>query len=107
MRAHHLTAFPFQITVFFICLTVAALNAQWFGQVTADVMAEMHLVEQSYGLGTLSNKSLLRLRDLDPNYKALTSKLRLYHGFSSFCNLCCIACNGLSLYYMAAHLSTL
>ncbi|XP_062994641.1 transmembrane protein 205-like [Elgaria multicarinata webbii] len=100
-----------QITVFFICVTVAALNAQWFGQVTSDIMAEMHLIEQSYGLGgdvgLFSNKSFIRLRQLDSSYKELTNRLSIYHGFSSFCNLCCIACNGLSLYYMAAHLSAL
>ncbi|XP_078249036.1 transmembrane protein 205-like [Pogona vitticeps] len=100
-----------QITVFFICVTIAALNAHWFGQVTSDIMAEMHLIEQSYGLGgdvrVFSNRSLVRLGHLDASYKALTSRLSIYHGFSSLCNLCCIACNGLSLYYMAAHLSTL
>ncbi|KAH0618586.1 hypothetical protein JD844_017937 [Phrynosoma platyrhinos] len=101
----------FQITVFFICVTVAALNAYWFGQVTSDIMAEMHLIEQSYGLGgdvgLFLNKSLIRLRQLDSNYNELACKLSIYHGFSSLCNLCCIACNGLSLYYMAAHLSAL
>ncbi|XP_042318551.1 transmembrane protein 205-like [Sceloporus undulatus] len=100
-----------QITVFFICATVAALNAYWFGQLTSDIMAEMHLIEQSYGLGgdigLFLNKSLIRLRQLDSNYKELASRLSIYHGFSSLCNLCCIACNGLSLYYMAAHLSAL
>ncbi|KAF7244280.1 hypothetical protein EYD10_09318 [Varanus komodoensis] len=100
-----------QITVFFICVIAAALNAQWFGQVTSDIMAEMHLIEQSYGfggaVGLFSNRSLIRLRRLDSNYKDLTNRLSIYHGFSSLCNLCCIACNALSLYYMAAHLSAL
>ncbi|XP_060132876.1 transmembrane protein 205-like [Zootoca vivipara] len=100
-----------QITVFFICVIVAALNAQWFGQVTSDIMAEMHLIEQSYGLGEdagwFQHKSFMRLRQLDSHYRELTSRLSIYRGFSSLCNLCCIACNGLSLYYMAAHLSTL
>ncbi|XP_066482677.1 transmembrane protein 205-like [Tiliqua scincoides] len=100
-----------QITVFFICVTAAALNAQWFGQVTSDIMAEMHLIEQSYGLGEdvgwFSDKSLIQLHTLDSNYRELTSKLSIYQTFSSLCNLCCIACNGLSLYYMAAHLSAL
>ncbi|XP_060089307.1 transmembrane protein 205-like [Heteronotia binoei] len=100
-----------QITVFFICVSIAALNAQWFGQVTSDIMAEMHLIEQSYGLGEdvglFLNKSLGQLRELDSAYKKLTRKLKIYHSFSSLCNLCCIACNGLSLYYIAAHLSTL
>ncbi|XP_077189741.1 transmembrane protein 205-like [Paroedura picta] len=99
-----------QITVFFVCVSVAALNAQWFGQVTSDIMAEMHLIEQSYGLGDVGlslNKSVVQLRELDSAYKELSHKLKIYHGFSSLCNLCCMACNGLSLYYMAAHLSTL
>ncbi|KAJ6662555.1 hypothetical protein lerEdw1_011692 [Lerista edwardsae] len=100
-----------QITVFFICVIVAVLNAQWFGQVTSEIMAEMHLIEQSCGLGEdvgcFSNQSLLQLRKLDSNYRELTSKLSVYQAFSSLCNLCCIACNGLSLCYMAAHLSAL
>uniref|UniRef100_A0A8D2L414 TMEM205-like domain-containing protein n=1 Tax=Varanus komodoensis TaxID=61221 RepID=A0A8D2L414_VARKO len=110
-RHSGITVFPFQITVFFICVIAAALNAQWFGQVTSDIMAEMHLIEQSYGfggaVGLFSNRSLIRLRRLDSNYKDLTNRLSIYHGFSSLCNLCCIACNALSLYYMAAHLSAL
>uniref|UniRef100_A0A8D2L4E8 TMEM205-like domain-containing protein n=1 Tax=Varanus komodoensis TaxID=61221 RepID=A0A8D2L4E8_VARKO len=100
-----------EVSVFFICVIAAALNAQWFGQVTSDIMAEMHLIEQSYGfggaVGLFSNRSLIRLRRLDSNYKDLTNRLSIYHGFSSLCNLCCIACNALSLYYMAAHLSAL
>lgn len=99
-----------QITVFFVCVIVAALNAQWFGQLTSDIMAEMHLIEKSYRVGEdewFSNKSLIHLCKLDSNYRELTSKLSIYQGFSSLCNLACIACNGLSLYYMASHLSTL
>ncbi|XP_006258655.1 transmembrane protein 205 [Alligator mississippiensis] len=100
-----------QITVFFVCVTVAALNAQWFGQITSEIMADMHLVEQSYGLGQdiglFSRKSYSKLRETDPKYKKLSRRLTLYHTISSLCNLCCIVCNGLSLYYLATHLSTL
>lgn len=110
-KASSITQCLFQITVFFVCVIIAALNAHWFGQVTSDIMAEMHLIEQSYGMGgnigLSSNRSLIQLRHLDTSYKELTSRLSIYHGFSNLCNLCCIACNGLSLYYMAAHLSTL
>uniref|UniRef100_A0A8D0KH90 TMEM205-like domain-containing protein n=1 Tax=Salvator merianae TaxID=96440 RepID=A0A8D0KH90_SALMN len=69
-----------QITVFFICVIVAALNAQWFGQVMSDIMAEMHLVEQSYGLGEdvgwFSNKALIQLRQMDSSYRELTNRLK-------------------------------
>ncbi|XP_029474388.1 transmembrane protein 205-like [Rhinatrema bivittatum] len=100
-----------QLVVLFISVTVAAINAQWFGQLTSEIMADMHLMEQSHGLGQdiglCSRKAYLRLRDSDPKYKKLTSQLRFYSSVSSLCNLACIWCNSLSLYYTAANLSTL
>ncbi|XP_007898016.1 transmembrane protein 205 [Callorhinchus milii] len=101
-----------QIVIFFICVTVAGINAQWFGQITSEVMADMHVIEQSRGLGhdvgLSSNKEAYgQLKETNTKYKHLAHKLDLYHRFSSLCNLCCIVCNGMSLYYMAANLSTL
>ncbi|XP_030062117.1 transmembrane protein 205 [Microcaecilia unicolor] len=100
-----------QLLVLLTTVTVAALNAQWFGQLTSEIMADMHLMEQSYGLGQdiglCSRKAYLRLRDSDPKYKKMAQQLRFYGSVSSLCNLCCIVCNSLNLYYTAGNLSTL
>ncbi|XP_032864773.2 transmembrane protein 205 [Tyto alba] len=100
-----------QIIVFFVCVAASVLNTQWFGQVTSAIVADMHLVERGHGLGQevglLPSKSCRQLRASNPSYGQLARRLALYHALSSLCNLCCIACNGLSLYYLAAHLAAL
>ncbi|KAF1414459.1 hypothetical protein FQV23_0010226, partial [Spheniscus humboldti] len=100
-----------QIFVFFVCVAASVLNTQWFGQVTSDIVADMHLVERSHGLGQevglFASKSCRQLRASNPSYGQLSRQLTLYWALSSLCNLCCIACNGLSLYYLAARLSAL
>ncbi|KAM6128636.1 transmembrane protein 205 [Phoenicopterus ruber ruber] len=100
-----------QIIVFFVCVAASVLNTQWFGQVTSDIVADMHLVERSHGLGQevglFPSKSCRQLRASNPSYGQLSRQLTLYRTLSSLCNLCCIACNGFSLYYLAAHLSAL
>uniref|UniRef100_A0A8C8B0V7 TMEM205-like domain-containing protein n=1 Tax=Otus sunia TaxID=257818 RepID=A0A8C8B0V7_9STRI len=99
------------IIAFFVCVAASVLNTQWFGQVTADIVADMHLVERSHGLGQevglFTSQSHRQLRASSPSYRQLTRQFTLYHALSSLCNLCCIACNGLSLYYVAARLSAL
>ncbi|NXQ82700.1 TM205 protein, partial [Nyctibius grandis] len=100
-----------QIIVLFVCVAASVLNTQWFGQVTSDIEADMHLVERSHGLGQevglFTSKSRRQLSASNPGYRQLSRQLTLYHALSSLCNLCCIACNGWSLYYLAAHLSAL
>ncbi|NXO49994.1 TM205 protein, partial [Aramus guarauna] len=100
-----------QIIVFFICVAASVLNTQWFGQVTSDIVADMHLVERSHGLGQevglFTSKSCRQLRVSNPSYRQLSRQFTLYHALSSLCNLCCIACNALSLYFLAARLSAL
>ncbi|NXF69460.1 TM205 protein, partial [Ciccaba nigrolineata] len=100
-----------QIITFFVCVAASVLNTQWFGQVTSDIVADMHLIERSHGLGQevglFTSQSHRQLRASNPSYRQLTRQFTLYHALSSLCNLCCIACNGLSLYYMAARLSAL
>ncbi|CAN0197277.1 unnamed protein product [Bubo scandiacus] len=100
-----------QIITFFVCVAASVLNTQWFGQVTSDIVADMHLVERSHGLGQeiglFTSQSHRQLRASNPSYRQLTRQFTLYHALSSLCNLCCIACNGLSLYYVAARLSAL
>uniref|UniRef100_A0A8C0ERT1 TMEM205-like domain-containing protein n=1 Tax=Bubo bubo TaxID=30461 RepID=A0A8C0ERT1_BUBBB len=102
---------PLQIITFFVCVAASVLNTQWFGQVTSDIVADMHLVERSHGLGQeiglFTSQSHRQLRASNSSYRQLTWQFTLYHALSSLCNLCCIACNGLSLYYVAAHLSAL
>ncbi|XP_009976137.1 PREDICTED: transmembrane protein 205 [Tauraco erythrolophus] len=100
-----------QIIVFFICVAASVLNTQWFGRATSDTVADMHLIERSHGLGQeiglITSKSCKQLRASNPSYRQLSSQFTLYHALSSLCNLCCIICNGLSLYHLAAHLSAL
>ncbi|XP_009558984.2 transmembrane protein 205 [Cuculus canorus] len=100
-----------QIIIFFICVAASVLNTQWFGQVTSDIVADMHLIERSHGLGQevglFTSKACRQLRASNLSYGLLAKQFILYHTLSLLCNLCCIACNGWSLYYLAAHLSTL
>ncbi|KAG8003430.1 Delta(24)-sterol reductase [Nibea albiflora] len=102
----------FQIFIFFVSVTVAAVNAQWFGQMTSEIMADMHLIEQACGLGqdiglSSNREAYAKLCDTDVKYRHLSSRLWLYRLLSSLCNLCCIGCNFYSLCYMAENLVTL
>ncbi|XP_072129689.1 transmembrane protein 205 [Mobula birostris] len=102
----------FQIIILFICVTFAALNAQWFGQITSEIMTDMHLIERSCGLGqdiglSTNREAYNQLKESKPKYKELAKQLAMYHNASSLCNLCCLICNGISLYYIATNLSTL
>ncbi|NXU18602.1 TM205 protein, partial [Pardalotus punctatus] len=100
-----------QIIVFLVCIAASVLNTQWFGQVTSDMVAELHLVERSHGLGQelglVASEPRRQLCASNPGYGRLARRFALYHALSSLCNLCCIVCNGLSLYQLAAHLSAL
>ncbi|NWI62935.1 TM205 protein, partial [Todus mexicanus] len=100
-----------QIIVFFTCVAASVLNAQWFGPLTSDIVADMHPIERSHGLGQevglVTSKSRQQLRVSNPRYRQLSQEFALYHALSILCNFCCIACNGLSLYYLAAHLPAL
>ncbi|NWV15395.1 TM205 protein, partial [Ptilonorhynchus violaceus] len=100
-----------QIIVFLVCIAASVLNAQWFGKATSDIVPELHLVERSHGLGQevglAASETRRQLRASSPSYKKLSRQFALYHALSSLCNLCCIVCNGLSLYHLAAQLSAL
>jgi len=103
---------PLQIFIFFVSVTVAAVNAQWFGQMTSEIMADMHLVEQACGLGqdiglSSNREAYAKLCDTDAKYRRLNGRLRLYRLLSALCNLCCVGCNAYSLCYMAENLSRL
>ncbi|XP_036409998.1 transmembrane protein 205 [Megalops cyprinoides] len=102
----------FQVLIFFVCVTIAALNAQCFGAMTSEIMADMHFIEQNCGLGqdiwlSSSSEAYVKLCQSDANYKRLNSQIWFYHSLSSLCNLCCIFCNGYSLYYLAENLTNL
>ncbi|NXU84134.1 TM205 protein, partial [Xiphorhynchus elegans] len=100
-----------QIIIFLVCIAASVLNTQWFGQVTSDIVAELHLVERSHGLGQevglVARQSRRNLQASNPSYRQLSRRFSLYHALSSLCNLCCVVCNGLSLYHLAAKLSAL
>ncbi|NWS99846.1 TM205 protein, partial [Mionectes macconnelli] len=100
-----------QIILFFVCIAASVLNTQWFGQVTSDIVADLHLVERSHGLGQevglVASESRRNLRASNASYRQLCWQFALYHALSSLCNLCCVVCNGLSLYHLAAKLSAL
>lgn len=104
--------FPHQIFIFFVSVTVAAINAQWFGQMTSEIMADMHLIEQACGLGqdiglSSNREAYAKLSETDVKYRHLSSRLWLYRLLSSLCNLCCLGCNFYSLCYIAENLVTL
>lgn len=104
--------FRLQIFIFFVSVTVAAVNAQWFGQMTSEIMTDMHLIEQACGLGqdiglSSNREAYAKLCESDVKYKHLCRRLWVYRLLSSLCNLCCIGCNFYSLSYMAENLSHL
>uniref|UniRef100_A0A493U1Y7 TMEM205-like domain-containing protein n=1 Tax=Anas platyrhynchos platyrhynchos TaxID=8840 RepID=A0A493U1Y7_ANAPP len=78
---------------------------------SCDIAAEMHRIERAHGLGQevglLAGGACRELRASDPGYRQLARQLGLYRAASTLCDLCCIACNGASLYRLATHLSTL
>ncbi|NXG13711.1 TM205 protein, partial [Grallaria varia] len=100
-----------QVIVFFACVAASVLNAQWLGPVTSHVTAELHLVERGHRLGQeaglVAGESRRNLRASNPSYGRLCRQFSLYHAASSLCNLCCVVCNGLSLFHLAAKLSAL
>uniref|UniRef100_A0A8C3U4R2 TMEM205-like domain-containing protein n=1 Tax=Catharus ustulatus TaxID=91951 RepID=A0A8C3U4R2_CATUS len=99
------------IIIFFTCIAASVLNAQWFGPVTSDVVAELQQVESSQGLGQelglAGSEPRRQLRASNPRYRELARRFALHHALSSLCNLLCIVCNGLSLHHLAAQLSAL
>ncbi|NXC00554.1 TM205 protein, partial [Orthonyx spaldingii] len=100
-----------QMIIFLVCIAASVLNTQCFGRATSDTVAELQLVESSQGLGQevgpAASEPRRRLRASDPSYGRLARHFALCHALSSLCNLCCIVCNGLSLYHLAAQLSAL
>ncbi|XP_069460252.1 transmembrane protein 205 [Ambystoma mexicanum] len=101
-----------QISLFFICLILAAINAQWLSQSTTKTMLKMQAIEREHSLGDEvgrkeKQEAYKMLREKDPKYKALRHKFFRYHGLSSLCNLTCLVCNGVNLAYTGLQLAGL
>ncbi|XP_069087970.1 transmembrane protein 205 isoform X1 [Pleurodeles waltl] len=68
-----------QILLFFLCLVLAAVNAQWLSQSTNKTMLKMQEIEREHGLGDEVGRKEKReaykaLQEKDPKYKALRHK---------------------------------
>lgn len=101
-----------QIALFFICVVLSAVNAQWFSQTTTETMFKMQQIEKEHNLGQevgvhSKRESYNQLKEKDPKYKKLRQQFMRYHGLSSLFNLICVICNGVNLYFTALGLSTL
>ncbi|XP_038627015.1 transmembrane protein 205 [Tachyglossus aculeatus] len=101
-----------QLSLFFVCLVLSALNAQWLSGSTTEAMWKMQAVEKEHRLGqevglSSSQGAYKQLREKDPKYRALRQKFFRYHGLSSLCNLACLICNGVCLVCLALRLDSL
>ncbi|KAM9130322.1 transmembrane protein 205 [Pangshura tecta] len=60
---------------------LAAQNAYRLGQMTSEVIVDVYLIEQRYGLGEdiglFSNKTYAKLSELDSKYKKVSSQVML------------------------------
>ncbi|XP_062874791.1 transmembrane protein 205 [Trichomycterus rosablanca] len=101
-----------QMTLFFVAVIMAGLNAQWFGPATTEHMLVMREIEQEHGLGGevgfgTKREHYVKLREKDPKYKTHRSSFYRYHGLSNLCNLIGFACTSVNLVYLALHLASL
>ncbi|XP_035271851.1 transmembrane protein 205 [Anguilla rostrata] len=102
----------FQIFILFACVMAATLNSHYFGAMTWEIMADMHLIEQSWGMSkniwlSASSEAYDKLSQSNSEYKRLSYQLWFYHWLSSLCNLCCLICNSCSMYYLAQNFCAL
>ncbi|KAM6904950.1 transmembrane protein 205 [Xenentodon cancila] len=101
-----------QMSLFFVALIMAGLNAQWFGPAATEVMFQMREVEQEHGLGnqiglSSQREGYAKLKEQDPKYRAYKSTFGCYHGLSNLCNLAGFVCITVNLIYAALNLSTI
>ncbi|XP_055520198.1 transmembrane protein 205-like [Leucoraja erinacea] len=101
-----------QIASLFVCVIFSGLNAQWFGQTTAEVMVKKHKIEREHGLGDevgfgTNIEGYKKLLKSDAKYRRLSSRFKKYHAISMVCNLICVFCNGVNLLYTAGNLKTI
>ncbi|KAG9350926.1 hypothetical protein JZ751_024815 [Albula glossodonta] len=100
------------IFIFFVCVMIAAVNSHYFGAMTAETMADMHRIERFCSVDksillSTSMEAYDKLCESHSEYKRLGCQLWWYHWLSSLCNLCCIICNGFSVFYMTQDLHIL
>lgn len=100
------------MTLFFVAVIMAGLNAQWFGPSVTENMLVMQEIEKEHGLGNQvgmsSNKEgYAKLREQDPKYKEHRTAFYRYHGLSSLCNLIGFFSTTVNLIYLALHLGTI
>ncbi|XP_033945679.2 transmembrane protein 205 [Pseudochaenichthys georgianus] len=108
MAWHH----SVQMLLFFVAAITAALNGQWLGPATSEVMVQMRAVEEEHGLGNQvglgsEKEEYAKLREKDPKYKAFKRTFGKYHGMSMLCNLTGFLCTTSNLIYTALNLSTI
>ncbi|KAL2101015.1 hypothetical protein ACEWY4_002776 [Coilia grayii] len=101
-----------QMTLYFVALIMAGLNAHWFGPDATVAMFEMRGIEEEHGLGNevgmgANKEGYAKLREKDPKYKALRTTFFRYHGLSNLCNLVGFICTTTNLIYLALHLQTI
>nr|XP_057905825.1 transmembrane protein 205 [Doryrhamphus excisus]XP_057905826.1 transmembrane protein 205 [Doryrhamphus excisus] len=101
-----------QLVLYFVALTMAGINAQWFGPAASQVMLQMWEVEKEHGLGnqvgmSSQKEGYAKLKEQDPKYRAYKRTFGRYHGLSSLCNLIGVICTTSNLIYTALNLSTI
>ncbi|XP_006875194.1 PREDICTED: transmembrane protein 205 [Chrysochloris asiatica] len=102
-----------QLCLLLLCLTLAAINAQWLEPRTTDAMWALQTLEKERGLGRevpgshQGSDPYRQFREQDPKYSGLRQVFFRYHGLSSICNLGCLLSNGLCLAGLALNLSRL
>jgi len=101
-----------QMTLYFVALVMAGLNAQWIGPAATEVMFQLREVEEEHGLGNQvglgsQKEGYAKLKQQDPKYKALKSTFGKYHGITNLCNLIGFLCTTTNLVYTALNLNTI
>lgn len=101
-----------QMSLFFVAVIVAGLNAQWFGPAVTENMLVMREIELEHGLGGevgfgTNRERYVKLREQDPKYKAHRTSFYRYHGLSNLSNLVGFGCTTVNLIYLALQLVSL
>ncbi|XP_051897824.1 transmembrane protein 205-like [Pristis pectinata] len=100
-----------QITSFFVCVIFSGLNAQWFSQTRNEIRYKMEKIELEHSLGQevgpdTNQEAYSKLKKRDAKYRKLSYRYNKYYAISMVCNLICVICNGVNLFYTAANLKT-
>ncbi|KAA0706127.1 Transmembrane protein 205 [Triplophysa tibetana] len=101
-----------QMTLFFVPVIMAGLNAQWFGPSATESLVVMRQIEQEHGLGAevgmgSTREGYTKLHEKDPKYKEHRTIFYRFHGLSNLCNLFGFISTTVNLVYLALHLGTI